>query len=334
MVFSEAHKKMAWRWCPYLVVAALATILGAAISATLGSSQSRKIPQKSLDVQGSLNFGTMYDTDRSVQYLELCNRGNALVKIVDFVTPCSCTALVDTLPITIQPLESHHLRLELDADGRIGELRNTVLVKTMEGRWLNAYPVRIEAGFKSSVTLSQETLDFGELRAGELSKKRVTITVHPPAYDPVEIYACPDEVDAELTPADGSAGQGQVWNLDCSVDATTVKDKPLFGEIVLKTPSKANPRMSVKLLAEKFASVMAEPKALAFDIIRKSNVIRRELVVRSRDGTEFKILRVEPVPATPWLEILYDVSSESIRGGAKSRSRCCAAQRNNRICRG
>lgn len=249
----------------------------------------------------SFDFGETLDGNRLRRTVTVSNTSPRPVEVVTIRTTCGCTAMIDQLPIRIEPGEARELSFELNTERTAGPIRSQVAIETEEPGGRQTYPIRVTALVRLSATLSTDTLDLGALRRGDTKQGEVVVSVHKPtdAAEPLKLMSVPQGLRAvmkEVTPPGGSPRQ---WRIECSLNGTAVVDEPFDSDLVIAVPSTVDAHRRVRVRARPLTTVTANPNVVNFSFFDSTTslTLEKPVTLSTSGGKCFHIVSVHPVDA-------------------------------------
>ncbi|MCI0742516.1 MAG: hypothetical protein L0Y72_26080 [Gemmataceae bacterium] len=259
----------------------------------------------------ALNLGDVWETNSHPWVLPLENRTDADLTILGFCSSCNCMT-IDPASLVIAPRQSAtaKLNLNLSGDARKPELvrefqsRITAIIGGKRPTWQTW---EIEGKVRLAFTVAPSTLQLAdELICGrKFPEQNVRATAHLLTHS---IRASCSLADVRVRPGSDSNKFVAEINLQETLPAGQHQTELILEGVESDGSVRSKTRVPIHFAVVE--PVMAIPSAIVAGVRRKDEVHEETVVLTSRTGEPFTVVRVEPSSANVSVEAIPERMNE------------------------
>ncbi len=244
------------------------------------------------------DFGRIDDSQAKTTTFKFKNTGTGPLTISDVHGSCGCT--VPKLAKTVYaPGESGEFTVTFNPHGKKGPQNQTVTITSNDPQ-RPTRQVTITANVSPMVSVDPQVLQLGQVPKGQGKKQTVTVTGRYPNFaatsitvsDPKALSAKVLETKANKT-ADGEDAFTSVVEIELLPGAPVGQVQQT---LTIRT-TKEDRVMNVTVLGEVMGEINVQPPRIALGALTLGQDISTTVKLTHREGKDFKIVKVEEVPA-------------------------------------
>lgn len=244
------------------------------------------------------DFGTIDDSQSQTTSFKFKNTGTGPLTISDVHGSCGCT-VPKLAKTTYAPGESGEFTVTFNPHGKKGPQNQTVTITSNDPQRATRQ-VTISANVSPMVSVDPQVLQLGQVPKGQGKKQSVAVTGRYPNFaatsitvsDPKALSAKVVETKANKT-ADGQDAFTSVVEIELLPGAPVGQVQQT---LTIRT-TKEDRVMNVTVLGEVMGEINVQPPRIALGALTLGQDISTTVKLTHREGKDFKIVKVEEVPA-------------------------------------
>ncbi len=227
------------------------------------------------------------------------------VHIAGVRSSCGCTTPRVTRE-TLKTYEKSAIIASFDTHGHLGQ-KNATLTVTFDKPFYAEVQLTVSGYIRSDVVFTPGEVDFGTVRPGATSEKRVSVNYAGRTdWQITEVKAAHDYLEAEVLETE--RGNGQVgYELVVKLKENAPKGY-LNEQLFLLTNDRRSDRVPIEVTARISADLTVSPSSLSMGTLQPGQKVSKKLVVRG--SAPFKVLAVKC--EDPGFEFATDDSEKTV----------------------
>lgn len=283
---------------------ALSLLAGAAAFATFQPADDAGVGA-SFQVSPSLtverekhDFGTIDDSEAKTTTFKFKNSGTGPLNISDVHGSCGCT-VPKLAKTTYAPNEGGEITVTFNPHGKKGPVTQTVTITSNDPKAATKQ-VSIAANVAPMVSVDPQVLQIGQIPKGQGKKQNVIVTGRFPNFAATTVTVSDPKVLAakviETKPTKGADGT-EAFASTVEIELLAAAPVGQVQQTLTIRTTKEDRVMNVTVLGEVMGEINVQPPRVALGALNLGQDISTTIKLTHRDGKDFKITKIEEVPA-------------------------------------
>lgn len=244
------------------------------------------------------DFGTIDDSQSQTTVFKFRNNGTGPLNISDVHGSCGCT-VPKLAKTTYAPGEGGEITVTFNPHGKKGPVTQTVTITSNDPKAATKQ-VSIAANVAPMVSVEPQVLQMSQVPKGQGKKQTVVVTGRYPNFAATTITVSDPKVLAAKvleTKATKTADGAEAFASTVEIELLAAAPVGQVQQTLTIRTTKEDRVMNVTVLGEVTGDINVQPPRVALGALNLGADISTTVKLTHRDGKDFKITKIEEIPA-------------------------------------